>query len=268
MGAHHARHLEKRCSLQIVDAAAGFAESITGSVDAVVIAAPTSLHAKLALPLLQAGIPCLIEKPLAASLQEAEALAKYPHAWTGHIERFNPAFSLLSGLSPAFIQADRLAPFSGRSVDVDVILDLMIHDIDLFLSLAPDDPVVDIRASGVAVTTGRLDIAQARLETASGRAATLTASRISPDAERRLRAFQNGTYLSLDLKNHKAHQIRWGEGMTKETLEVPVWDALGRELEIFLLAVQGKAVFPISAKAGLEALKIAAWVQKQIPCAS
>lgn len=178
MGSHHARHLQSLgVDLQIYDPPRGYAQEPVGPLDAAVIATPTVSHARLAEELAKAGVPCLVEKPLAATLDEAERLAGLPGVYVGHTERFNPAFSL-APLDAAFVQAERLAPFSGRSTDIDVILDLMVHDIDLFLSLCPDDPVVDVQANGVAVTTGCTDIAQARLETKGGRVATLTASRV------------------------------------------------------------------------------------------
>lgn len=265
MGRHHERHLRALgCAVEIEDPALGL--QAAGPCDAAVIAAPTSLHAAVALPLLRAGIPCLIEKPLAASLAEAEELASYP-LMVGHIERFNPAFRLLPP-GVRFLQAERLAPFTGRAGDVDVILDLMIHDIDLFLSLDPADPPIRVEADGLAlpdrIGSGHTDIAQARLRTARGRAATLTASRVSRGAARSLRAFLPGEYWSLDLKDRRAHRVRWGASLHEEAIPVPEEDALRCELEAFLAGARGERPFPITGADGLAALRIAEQIRAQI----
>ncbi len=253
MGRHHARHLsDLGCSVQIEDPALGLRAE--GSFDAAVIAAPTSLHAAIALPLLRAGIPCLVEKPLAASLAEAEEMARFP-LMVGHIERFNPAFRLLPpGIR--FLQAERLAPWTGRSGDVDVILDLMIHDIDLFLSLDPSDPPESVEADGLAVTSGQIDIAQARIRTVGGRVGTLTASRVSRTPARQLRAFLPGEYWSIDLKDRRAHRVRWGASLTDEPIPVSGQDALRAELEAFIGGVHS-GIFPITGHDGLAALRLA-----------
>lgn len=261
MGRHHERHLRAMgCQVEVEDPALGLRAE--GPCDAAVIAAPTSLHAAVALPLLRAGIPCLIEKPLAASLAEAEELADYP-VMVGHVERFNPAFRLLPP-GVRFLQAERLAPFTGRAGDVDVILDLMIHDIDLFLSLDPSDPPIRVEADGLAVASGHIDIAQARLRTAQGRAATLTASRVSRGAARSVRAFLPGEYWSLDLKDRRARRVRWGAALEEEPIPVPEQDALRAELEAFLRGVRGEAPFPITGADGLAALRIAEQIRGQI----
>lgn len=260
MGRHHARHLrDLGVSLSIIDPLLN--SPPPGDLpDAAVIAVPTALHRAVAEPLLQAGIPCLIEKPLAASPEEAAALARYPRLMVGHIERYNPVIALLPP-GVRYLQSERLAPPSPRALDVDVILDLMIHDIDLFLSMKPEDPVVDLRADGLVVHSGKADIVQARIQTAAGRVATLTASRVSRQPVRRLRAFTSDSYWSLDLLQRRAHCVRWAEGLEEQPQEPPSWDALRRELEVFLDAVRSGAPFPIDGLAGQRAVEVAAAIK-------
>lgn len=268
MGRHHARHLAAH-DLIILDPAMGPAHDPstidTSLIDAAVIAVPTVSHAKVALPLLERGVPCLIEKPIAATIEEARLLASLPDVMVGHIERFNPTFQLIAGQQARFVQAERLTPFLARSTDVDVVLDLMIHDLDLFLCLAPDDPVVDIRANGVAIKTGRLDIVHARIETASGRVGTFTASRVSRQPVRRFRVMTPGEYWSLDLKDRRAHLVRWGEAaLEEEPVPVPEGDALAAELTAFLAAVRGELPYPITGADGLRALELAMAVRAAV----
>lgn len=262
MGRHHARHLrELGVDLCIVDPAEGF--GLDGSIDAAIIAVPTVFHAAVAEPLLAAGVPCLIEKPLAASVAEALRLAAFPQVMVGHIERFNPAFSLIAHEKPRFVQTERLAPYSGRATDVDVVLDLMIHDLDLFLGVAPEDPVVEVQGNGVVIVSGQVDIAQARVRTAAGRVGNFTASRVSRVAKRNYRAFAEGHYWSLDLMAHRAHRVRWDTSLHEEVLDVPVWDALRREIEAFLGGIETQ-VFPVTAQDGLRALQVAEQIRAQI----
>lgn len=175
-------------------------------VDAVSVAAPTRLHHQLALPLLQAGVHLLIEKPMTTTLAEADALIDAASAagcvlQVGHLERFNPAMVEAAGevTAPRFIESHRIAPFNPRGADVSVVLDLMIHDIDLILELV-DAPLERMDASGAAVISNDIDIANARLNFADGCVANVTASRVSPKAERRLRIFQSQAYFALDLQ--------------------------------------------------------------------
>jgi dTDP-4-amino-4,6-dideoxygalactose transaminase len=186
-------------------------------VDAVSIVVPTSLHYEIACECLNAGIHCLIEKPLTETLAEAEDLIEIAVEYglvlqVGHIERFN---SVVNGLverldQPKFIESTRLAPFTLRATDVNVILDLMIHDIDLILYLA-DSPIERVSATGMAVISNDIDIANARIEFASGCVANVTASRISTKRERKTRIFQHDTYLSADLQNKVLSVIRKGQ---------------------------------------------------------
>jgi len=178
--------------------------ALLDEVEAVSLAVPTDRHGPLGIEILERGIHCLIEKPITDTIEEADALIRTAKAngailQVGHVERFNPAMRVLSGLDlqPRFIEAHRLAPFNPRGTEVSVILDLMIHDIDIVLHFIPF-PVVDIRANGVAVVSDSVDIASARLEFENGSVAHLTASRISQKKMRRMRLFQKDTYIGID----------------------------------------------------------------------
>ncbi|MGB5328882.1 MAG: Gfo/Idh/MocA family oxidoreductase [Gammaproteobacteria bacterium] len=176
-------------------------------VDAISLVVPTSLHYKIAREFLEAGIHCLIEKPVTESITEAETLIEIARdnklvLQVGHIERFN---SVMIGIverldKPRFIESTRLAPFTTRATDVSVILDLMIHDIDIILDLI-DSPIKRISASGISVLSDTIDIANARIEFENHCVANVTASRISRKRERKLRIFQKNTYLSADLQD-------------------------------------------------------------------
>ncbi len=180
---------------------------ILDRVDAVSLVVPTSAHYKIAREILEAGIHCLIEKPITETVEEAANLVEIAAArqlvlQVGHIERFN---SVMLGIAeqlrqPQFIESTRLAPFTPRATDVSVILDLMIHDIDIILDLV-DSPIERISASGISVLSNSIDIANARIEFANHCVANVTASRISRKRERKLRIFQKDAYLSADLQN-------------------------------------------------------------------
>jgi len=171
--------------------------------DAVTIAVPTTLHHKVASEFLRNGVHCLVEKPITATVEQAEDLIQLANAnncvlQVGHIERYNAAIRKLREIldKPAFIECDRLGPFSPRISDVGVVLDLMIHDIDIVLQIV-DSPIVSIDAVGVNVLTDKEDIANARFKFANGCTANLTASRVSPKPQRKIRVFQKDTYVSI-----------------------------------------------------------------------
>jgi predicted dehydrogenase len=177
---------------------------LPGAVDAVTIAVPTESHLSVALPLVTAGIPVLIEKPLARSVADADVLLAAARergvtVAVGHTERFNPAVAAARAHlgAPRFIEVHRLGTFPDRSLDIDVVFDLMIHDLDVIFSIVRS-PVVAIDAVGVPVLTPRVDIANVRLRFASGCIANLTASRISRDRVRKIRVFQTDSYVSVD----------------------------------------------------------------------
>ncbi len=268
MGQLHAAKLVERSDvdLSIVDPAAGKAGPVPEAPDFAIIATPTDSHAEIALPLLERGVPCLVEKPLSATAQEAAPLAAFPHLCVAHVERFNPALIPLADCRPRFLQAERIAPFSGRSTDLDVISDLMIHDIDLALRFMPGT-VVDVRAVGVGVVTGTADIVDARIEIQQEdgflAVATLTASRVSRRAARTL--VEPGTYWTVDLAQARVQRVPWGEGgLGAMEVPVPSGDALQREHQAFLEAVRGLASFPCSGAEGLAAVAVADQVRAAV----
>ncbi len=189
-------------------------EDLFGRVDAASVAVPTVHHLNVAAALMAAGVDVLIEKPLASSLDEADELVRLAQAnqrlvQVGHLERFNPAVRATAPLitRPMFFEVHRLSVFTPRSLDVDVVLDLMVHDIDVVLSFVKS-PITEIRAVGLPVVTGKVDIANVRMEFASGCVANLTASRISTERVRKLRFFQPREYISVDYGRQDVLQFR------------------------------------------------------------
>ena len=189
-----------------------------GRIDAACIAVPTELHDRVARECLAAGIHVLVEKPLACTLAEADALLAAARAkglvlQVGHLQRFNPAFGALAGQPgrPLFIDIERLAPFKDRGTDVDVILDLMIHDLDLVLALARA-PLAGVSACGFRVLTDAIDIANARIEFEDGCVASLSASRVSQAPVRKLRVFRHDGYVSADLQEQRLRHVRRAAG--------------------------------------------------------
>ncbi|MGA8266151.1 MAG: Gfo/Idh/MocA family oxidoreductase, partial [Candidatus Acidiferrales bacterium] len=198
--------------------------ALAGNVDAVSLAVPTIEHARIGTRLLEQGIDLLVEKPIAASLEEADALIAAAERnarilQVGHLERFNPAIVAAEKIvtRPLFFEIHRLGVFSPRSLDVDVVYDVMIHDLDILLALL-DSPVVDLRAVGIPVMTDKIDIAHARIEFASGAVANLTASRVSTEKVRKMRFFQEHEYVSLDFTRQDVLRVRVqpGSGLTHE----------------------------------------------------
>lgn len=239
---------------------------LPGAVDAVSVAVPTEAHAAVAIPLLEAGIDVLVEKPMTRSLSEADALIAAAASsgrvlGVGHIEHFNPAVQAARPHihDPRFIEVHRLGTFPERSLDIDVVFDLMIHDIGLVLEVVGSE-VVGIEAVGVPVLTSRVDIANARLKFANGCIANLTASRISRDQVRKIRFFQKNTYLSIDYKAQEVEAWRLvpqGTGMPRidgGKLDVVREEPLRRELADFVAAVRERrnpAVTGMQARAAL-----------------
>ena len=248
-------------------------EELAGEIEAAVVAAPTVAHAEMGCALLDRGLHVLIEKPLAASLEEADRLLA--HAGdrvlaVGHIEFFNPAVQALLavGSPPRFVEVQRLGVFSPRSLDVDVVLDLMIHDLQILHALDPS-PVVEIRATGIAVLSSRIDIANVRVELASGAVANLTASRVSSERARRLRVFLPNRYYSLDYQAQEIKGYRLeGDGEQRRILpdDLPLERAepLRRELEAFLAACRGEPAPRVSGEQGRRALETALAVVEAI----
>lgn len=254
MGGYHAQHLRALGhDAVVIDPERGENGDPEG-VSAVVVATPTIFHHEVAMPWLQRGVPVLVEKPLAASVEQARELAGFEHCSVGHIERFNPAFTAVAGCDARFVQAERLAPWSERATDVDVVMDLMVHDLDLFLSWSNAD-IVEVRANGLSMRSGRIDIVHARVVLADGRVGVFAASRISRKAVRSLRIFSPDGYRSCDLKAQTV--VRVDENLQELAVPVSAGDALRAELLAFTRAVEGGAAFPVSGKAGLRVIELA-----------
>ena len=264
------------------------AEALINAVDAVDIVTPTVLHFDLAQQAARKGKHIFIEKPLTHTVAEAEALIKITYennvkVQVGHVERFNPAFLSLGDvrISPMFVEAHRLAMFNPRGTDVSVVLDLMIHDIDLILHLV-DSEVKSIHASGVAVVSQSPDIANARIEFENGCVANLTASRMSLKQMRKIRFFQRDAYISLDFLEKKAQIIRMldentegGNLMELETVRGTKFidiqmpepmnvNAIQMELETFAECIRDNKLPRVTIQDGYKALKIAHRIIEEI----
>jgi predicted dehydrogenase len=237
---------------------------IIGDIDAAVIAVPTNLHHEVARACLEKGVHVLIEKPIAATLEQADdlvGLAKKQNVvlQVGHVQRYSAAFQALArGVERVlYIDAERLAGFKQRGAEVDVILDLMIHDLDLALSLARSE-VSAVSACGFRVLTSDIDIASARLEFESGCVADLTASRVSQAVVRKFRVFQPGLYVSADLGGGKLRFVRQVGGVIQETEETHAGgDALTTQAESFILAITQKHPVLVDGAEGRRVLKLA-----------
>lgn len=261
-------------------------EALVERTDAITVVVPTPAHYEVAKIALTAGRHVLIEKPIAATLDEADellAIAARTGALvqTGHIERFNRAIraALPHIDAPRFIESDRLAPFNPRGSDVAVVLDLMIHDIDLVFSLV-GGRVSDLQAVGVPVLTPSVDIANARLVFDSGAVANITSSRVSRERLRKIRIFQPSGYLSLDLAQGNGEFYRLRKDVDLATLakapmemaafvervplEAPEGEPLLLEFESFLAAVEGRQAVEVSGEAGREALAVALRIVREI----
>jgi predicted dehydrogenase len=248
-------------------------EELAGEIEAAVVAAPTVAHANMGCALLDRGLHVLIEKPLAASLEEADRLlarAGRQVLAVGHVEFYNPAVqALLSlGTAPRFVEVQRLGVFSPRSLDVDVILDLMIHDLQILHALDPS-PVTEVRATGIAVLSPRIDIANVRIELASGGVASLTASRVSSERARKLRAFLPNRYYSLDyqaqeIKGYRLEGLDAERRILPDDLPVERAEPLKRELEAFLAACRGEEAPRVDGAQGRRALETALAVVEAI----
>jgi predicted dehydrogenase len=239
-------------------------------VEAVSVAVPTTSHFPVVLDCLEQGCQVLVEKPLATAVAEADALVDLARErgrlmMVGHLERFNSAMEELRAkvTRPAFIESHRLSFYKERGIDVDVVLDLMIHDLDHVLSLVPS-PVKEIRAAGVSVLTDKIDLANVRLEFADGCTANLTASRMSFKSMRKFRLFQPEAYLSVDFEareltiaSRKEGALGPIPGVTLETKRFPQEDVLFKEIANFVAAVQGREELRVRGEDGRAALSLA-----------
>ena len=221
-------------------------EEIIGKVDAAIVAVPTSAHAEVACRLLHAGIDVLVEKPIAGTLEDADRMIAAAERGgrilqVGHLERFNPAIVELEKIAtlPLFFEIHRMSVFTLRSLDVDVVLDLMIHDLDIVLALARAE-LKEIRAAGISILSPKVDIANVRLEFADGCVANLTASRVSTEKIRKVRVFQPGQYISLDYAKQSAAVCTVGgeAGLAFEQLPVTPAEPLKLQFDAFLDAVE------------------------------
>ena len=254
-------------------------KELIGQVDAVSIASPTSTHFRVAQELLEAGVHVLVEKPMTVTVAEAETLIKLAREKScvlqvGHLERFNPALLSVADQikTPIFIESHRLAPFNLRGSDVNVVLDLMIHDIDIILNLVDAD-VTAIHANGSPVVSNATDIANARLEFSNGCVANVTASRVSGKVERRMRFFQKDTYVAVDFQENTSRVCRVdrdapdNDGIPAincidENLEKG--DAIRAEIEAFIYAINNGTRPLVSGEDGLRALKTAIEIEKKL----
>lgn len=296
LGRHHARiyhELEDADLVAVCDAdpdrAREYAElygcvavadfrELLGRIDVASVAAPTTDHAEIGSTLLAAGVATLVEKPIAASLDEADRLVEAAHAsgavlQVGHVERFNPAVLAASSVvtTPRFIECHRLAAFTPRSLDIDVVMDLMIHDIDVILSFVKAN-VAGIDAAGIGILTPRVDIANARIEFDNGCVANVTASRVSSERVRKLRFFQPNDYVSIDYAEREVSLVSLlppspGDDrpqIASRKLEVEEVEPLKAEISSFLAAARGEHPPVVSGEDGRRALDVAVQVLESI----
>ena len=282
-GRNHIRvfhELEDAELVAVVDADAGRADGaatdfscraltkvgdLRGMVDAAVIAAPTSVHAELGVELLEAGIDVMVEKPIAPDLASAQRLidAAERHGrilQVGHLERFNPVVQTLEKRVklPLFFEIHRMSVFTPRSLDVDVVLDLMIHDIDILLALTGKMPE-EIRAAGLQILSGKVDIANVRLQFPGGCVANLTASRVSTEKVRKLRVFQPHAYLTVDYSKQELFGFQVGDNRQIRFQPFPIakQEPLRLELQAFLECVRTRTQPKVDGRAGTRALEVA-----------
>ncbi len=253
---------------------------LLGKVDAVSIATPTILHGEVGDHFLREGVHVLVEKPISHTLADAGRLIRAAEdngriLMVGHLERFNPAVQALREIvrQPRFFEAHRMGLFSPRSLDIDVILDLMIHDLDLISLLAPS-PVVQISAVGIPILTPRIDIANARIQFADGCVANVTASRVSTEKIRKLRFFQAQDYVSLDFTRQEVAIFSLkgvvgtgGNQILSRTLTPPKKEPLKEELTAFLRAVRNEGPVECTGADGKRALDLALQVLQQAEAA-
>jgi len=252
---------------------AGYSDyhQLFGKVDAVSVVTPTKLHYQVAAECLKHGIPCLVEKPFTTTLTEADHLIRLARKkkltlQVGHVERFNSAFAATHKLilDPRFIECHRLSPFPNRSLDIGVVLDLMIHDIDIVLGLV-DSPLKKVEAVGVPVLTPLEDIANARLTFKNGCVANLTASRISDEGMRKIRIFLKNAYISLDYKIEEAFiYTKTATSITKQALPIEKEQPLKKELISFLDCVATGKTPLVSGEVARQALAVALKIQQLI----
>jgi predicted dehydrogenase len=261
----------RRLAEEFSVAVAASLEEFSEQVDAASIATPTCTHFEIARELLSRGKHLLVEKPIAENTAHATELAELAAArglvlQVGHVERFNPVLSALEKrlTNPRFIEAHRLSPYPNRSTDIGVVLDLMIHDLEIILHLVRS-PVQTIDAVGVPVMGRGEDIANARLRFENGCVANITSSRISPEQMRKIRVFQENAYLSLDYQNQSGEMHRrTPEGITREEVEIEREEPLRRQLASFIECAQTGRAPKVSGFQAAAALELAVEITKRI----
>ena len=250
----------------------GSLDEVAGHADAAVIATPTVTHAEIGCALMERGLDVLVEKPIAHDCKAARKLvdAAARHGkilQVGHLERFNPAVIALEAVigQPLFFEIHRLSEFSPRCLDVDVVLDLMIHDIDIVLSLTGKMPE-EIRAAGISILSPKVDIANVRLQFPGGCVANLTASRVSTERVRKLRLFQPHEYISLDYSRQDAARFRVGPALKIDFAPLPVTkdEPLRLELEDFIASINARRPPRVTGEQALAALEVAAGILEKI----
>ena len=291
LGRHHVRILAEMPDTELVgiydqkpDVAAALAdehgtrsfrsaEELFPEVSAIVLAVPTFAHANIGLQILESGVHLMVEKPMTSTLEEADSLLAAQGDQilaVGHVEFYNPAVQALlaSDESARYMEAQRLSQFTPRSLDVDVILDLMIHDLQLMHAIDPS-PIREIRCTGIDVLSSRIDIASARIELESGVTANITASRVSGEPVRKLRVFQHQRYLSIDYRQQEIKGFGLKEKgdqrvILPEVFEIEKCEPLRAELDAFVAACRGEDVRFVSGEDGRRALSTALRVRDAI----
>lgn len=269
-----AARCQELCAAHGVPALSSLTEAVERGT-AAIVATPTVSHAETVLPFLQAGRHVLVEKPIAASVSEAERLVATAARHgvvlgVGHVEFYNPAVQAVLALAPRprYLEAQRLSPFTRRSLDIDVVLDLMVHDLQIAQALCGDHAIAEVRAVGVPVLSPRTDLANVRLQFASGAVANLTASRVSSERVRKLRIFGVDEYFSVDYAEQTVHAVRLRRGTEPEIepIAVPVvpCEPLAAEHLAFQAACRGKAGRLVDGAAGTAALAAAVAVVNAI----
>ncbi len=251
---------------------------LAGKIDLATVAAPGSVHFEIASALLGAGIDLLLEKPMATTLDQARRLAALGLQTgrvfqIGHLERFNPAIIRLRSIvdNPRFVECHRLAPFTERGTDVDVILDLMVHDLDVILSLAPSE-AVSVEALGVAILTDSIDLANARIRFKSGLIANISTSRVAPKRERKIRFFQPDAYISVDYEARRVQVYRKSPPppgakfpiISANQIDLEAGDPLADEVSSFIAAVRTRATPAVTAEDGLRVMELSERIKHEM----
>jgi predicted dehydrogenase len=290
LGQHHARiynELDNAELVAVVDTDAQRAERIAalygtkacsdyrdilGDAQAVSIVTTTSGHFDIAMDCLRAGVDVLVEKPITSTVKEADDLIEEAEKGgrilqVGHLERYNPAVvgieGLLDGLE--FIESERVSPFVGRATDVDVTLDLMIHDIDIIMSLVGGSPIKDIKVVGAKVLTEKIDVAKAWVEFENGVSALIAASRVASETRRFLKIYQRDSFIVLDYRQKKiTRHIKTAEGISTESIAVEDKEPLKEELSDFIDCAITRRRPKVSGVEGREALKVAMRISELI----